>query len=112
VQRLVFDYPKWRPMEAKDAAEEAAAEEGSVQTAFEALRKFGPGGARHGEWLAESGLKPSTFNRHRQALIDENWVLPPNPNDPPAKRKYIAMVSGGLTEGTFLPRELMGARRD
>jgi AAA domain len=98
IRRLVFDYPKWRPMKAADAAAEEAAEEPGIQTAFEALRKFGPEGARHGEWLAESGLKASTFNRHRQALIDANWVLPPDPNAPPSKRKYIALVKGGLAE--------------
>jgi hypothetical protein len=110
VKRLVFDYPKWRPMGAEDAAEEDAAEEGTKTTAFEALRRFGPGGARHGEWLAESGLKASTFNRHRQALIDENWVLPPNPTAPPKERVYIAMVQGGVNDGPATMRPAPGRR--
>lgn len=88
-ERLVFEYPHWRFKTNGDGGGEEEEDTASRdKTAFDALLKFGPGGARRGEWEAEAGLPKSTFNRALTALVDANWVAQPQGRGKP----YVALT--------------------
>ena len=95
-QRLTFVYPKWQPIDTIEAMEEMQAEaEKAMQTAFEALRKFGPAGATYGDWLHDTGLPESSFNRHRKILIDKGYA---SMSEGKGRKLYHAVVSGSLSD--------------